>query len=83
MITCFVGEYIFFFKRNKTLGFNRITRYTPDLPQNQVDATIAQAFQIYSDVIPLDFKQVYRGNADIMILFQGGREFETSRRLKL
>ncbi|CAJ1065837.1 collagenase 3-like [Xyrichtys novacula] len=50
----------------------RITQYTPDLTNRQVDATIAQAFQLYSDVIPLDFKQIRSGTADIMILFKGG-----------
>ncbi|XP_029699700.1 matrix metallopeptidase 30 [Takifugu rubripes] len=50
----------------------RITRYTPDLPQKQVDQTIAKAFQLYSDVIPLDFKQIYGTVSDIEILFQGG-----------
>ena len=55
-------------------GLNRITRYTPDLTQRQVDDTIAQAFQLYSDVIPLDFKQIYTDTADIMILFKGGCE---------
>lgn len=59
---------------------NRITQYTPDLPQRQVDATIAQAFQLYSDVIPLDFKQVTSGTADIMILFKGGCESGLNRR---
>lgn len=54
--------------------FNRITQYSPDLTQRQVDATIAQAFQLYSDVIRLDFKQIYSGTADIMILFKGGCE---------
>ncbi|KAM7413464.1 hypothetical protein PAMA_020722 [Pampus argenteus] len=56
----------------KRLITYRITRYTPDLAQSQVDATIAKAFQLYSDVIPLDFKQIYSGTADIMILFKGG-----------
>ncbi|XP_072515665.1 matrix metallopeptidase 30 [Salminus brasiliensis] len=48
----------------------RITEYTLDLSQKEVDATIAQAFKLYSDVIPLDFKQIYSGMADIMILFK-------------
>lgn len=52
----------------------RITEYTRDLSRSQVDATIAQAFQLYSDVIPLDFKQITSGTADIMILFKGGCE---------
>lgn len=44
------------------------------MTQREVDATLAQAFQLYSDVIPLDFKQTYSGTADIMILFKGGCE---------
>ncbi|XP_044026130.1 collagenase 3-like isoform X2 [Siniperca chuatsi] len=56
-------------KWGKRLITYRITQYTPDLTQRQVDATIAQAFQLYSDVIPLDFKQIYNDTADIMILF--------------
>eukprot|EP00064_Thunnus_orientalis_P000477 superscaffoldBa00000025_g478 len=59
-------------KWEKRLITYRITRYTPDLSQSQVDSTIAKAFQLYSDVIPLDFKQIYSGTADIMILFKGG-----------
>ncbi|KAF3847945.1 hypothetical protein F7725_020973 [Dissostichus mawsoni] len=55
--------------------WNRITQYTPDLTQSHVDSTIAQAFQLYSDVIPLNFKQVYSGNADIMILFKDHGDF--------
>ncbi|TNN22598.1 Interstitial collagenase [Liparis tanakae] len=52
----------------------RITQYTKDLTQSQVDAVIAEAFQLYSDVIPLDFRQINSGTADIMILFKGGCE---------
>ncbi|KAM6970469.1 matrix metallopeptidase 30 [Aplochiton taeniatus] len=48
----------------------RITLYTSDLRRSDVDATIAKAFQLYSDVIPLDFKQINSGTADIMILFK-------------
>ncbi|KAF7700947.1 matrix metallopeptidase 30 [Silurus meridionalis] len=48
----------------------RITEYTPDLSQGEVDTTIAQAFKLYSDVTPLVFKQIYSGTADIMILFK-------------
>ncbi|MCJ8742227.1 hypothetical protein PDJAM_G00079630 [Pangasius djambal] len=53
----------------KTITY-RITEYTPDLSQREVDATIAQAFKLYSDVTPLDFKRIYSGTADIMILFK-------------
>ncbi|XP_028320500.1 collagenase 3-like [Gouania willdenowi] len=59
-------------KWEKRLITYRITQYTPDLSQSQVDATIAQAFKLYSDVIPLDFKHISTGTADIMILFKGG-----------
>ncbi|RXN32616.1 collagenase 3-like protein [Labeo rohita] len=40
------------------------------LSMGEVDATIAKAFKLYSDVIPLDFKQIHSGTADIMILFK-------------
>ncbi|XP_055063853.2 stromelysin-1-like [Misgurnus anguillicaudatus] len=48
----------------------RITEYTSQLSRSEVDATIAKAFKLYSDVIPLDFKQIHSGTADIMILFK-------------
>ncbi|TKS83684.1 Collagenase 3 [Collichthys lucidus] len=57
-------------KWEKPVVTYRITNYTPDLSQREVDATIAKALKIYSDVIPLDFNQIYRGTADIMILFK-------------
>ncbi|KTF77508.1 hypothetical protein cypCar_00047206, partial [Cyprinus carpio] len=52
--------------------YYRITEYTSQLSKKEVDTTIAKAFQLYSDVIPLDFKQIYSGTADIMILFKAG-----------
>lgn len=58
----------------------RITQYTQDLPQTQVDETIAKAFKLYSDVIPLDFKQIYKSVSDIEILFKGGRESDFTTR---
>uniref|UniRef100_A0A672NDC5 Matrix metallopeptidase 30 n=1 Tax=Sinocyclocheilus grahami TaxID=75366 RepID=A0A672NDC5_SINGR len=48
----------------------RITEYTSQLSKREVDTTITKAFQLYSDVIALDFKQIYNGTADIMILFK-------------
>lgn len=51
------------------LNVTRITEYTPDLSQSFVDATLAKALQVYSDVVPLDFKQIQTGTADIMIKF--------------
>ncbi|XP_068186500.1 macrophage metalloelastase-like [Antennarius striatus] len=56
---------------DKTEITYRITQYTPDLSRREVDATIAKALKVYSDVIPLDFKQIRRGTADIMIMFKG------------
>lgn len=49
----------------------RITDYTPDLNRSDVDAIIAKALKLYSDVIPLDFQQIDSGTADIMIMFKG------------
>lgn len=46
-----------------------MNNYTPDLSTSVVDAAIAQALKLYSDVIPLDFKRIYYGTADIMIMF--------------
>ncbi|XP_057675996.1 macrophage metalloelastase-like [Corythoichthys intestinalis] len=56
-------------KWDKNVITYRITEYTPDLDQSFVDTTLAKALQIYSDVIPLDFKQIQSGTADIMIKF--------------
>ncbi|XP_068600587.1 matrix metallopeptidase 30 [Brachionichthys hirsutus] len=56
---------------DKTEITYRITQYTPDMSRRDVDATIAKALKLYSDVIPLDFKQIRRGTADVMIMFKG------------
>ncbi|KAI7793656.1 hypothetical protein IRJ41_025185 [Triplophysa rosa] len=56
----------------KSVVTYRITDYTSQLSRSEVDATIGKAFKLYSDVIPLDFKQIYSGTADIMILFKAG-----------
>uniref|UniRef100_A0A3Q1CDR7 Peptidase metallopeptidase domain-containing protein n=1 Tax=Amphiprion ocellaris TaxID=80972 RepID=A0A3Q1CDR7_AMPOC len=57
-------------KWDKTVLTYRITQYTPDLSESVVDATIAKALKVYSDVVPLDFKQINSGTADIMIVFK-------------
>uniref|UniRef100_A0A8C8D9U8 Peptidase metallopeptidase domain-containing protein n=1 Tax=Oncorhynchus tshawytscha TaxID=74940 RepID=A0A8C8D9U8_ONCTS len=62
-------------KWKKSTVTYRITQYTPDPRQSDVDATIAQAFQIYSDVILQDFKQIHTDTADIMILFKDHGDF--------
>ncbi|XP_041662211.1 collagenase 3-like [Cheilinus undulatus] len=67
-----VRRYVFYDGRpkwGKKLITYRITNYTSDLAQETVDATIAQAFQLYSDVIPLDFRQIHSGTADIEMFF--------------
>ncbi|XP_034539888.1 matrix metallopeptidase 30 [Notolabrus celidotus] len=56
---------------HKPLITYRITEYSRDLSQSDVDATIAKAFKVYSDVVPLDFKPIDSGTADIMIKFKG------------
>lgn len=58
-------------KWDKTVVTYRIMNYTPDLSRSDVDTTIAKALKVYSDVIPLDFKPITSGTADIMIIFKG------------
>uniref|UniRef100_A0A8C7K0V4 Peptidase metallopeptidase domain-containing protein n=1 Tax=Oncorhynchus kisutch TaxID=8019 RepID=A0A8C7K0V4_ONCKI len=62
-------------KWKKSTVTYRITQYTPDPRQSDVDATIAQAFQIYCDVILQDFKQIHTDTAFIMILFKDHGDF--------
>lgn len=57
-------------KWDKPVVTYRVTRYTPDMSQSDVDATLAKALKVYSDVIPLDFKHIDSGTADIMIMFK-------------
>lgn len=47
----------------------RIENYTPDLPRAVVDHAIEKAFQLWSNVSPLTFTKVFKGQADIMISF--------------
>ncbi|XP_069615307.1 collagenase 3-like [Ranitomeya imitator] len=47
----------------------RIQNYTPDLPTGVVDDSIQKAFGVWSQVTPLRFTKVNRGNADILIQF--------------
>ncbi|XP_070607762.1 macrophage metalloelastase-like [Erythrolamprus reginae] len=49
----------------------RIKNYTPDLKRGPVDAAIAKAFRVWSDVTPLKFHKVSRP-ADIEIAFEHG-----------
>ncbi|XP_047734742.1 interstitial collagenase-like [Prionailurus viverrinus] len=47
----------------------RIENYTPDLPRAEVDRAIEKAFQLWSDVSPLNFTKISEGQADIMLSF--------------
>ncbi|NWS98108.1 MMP7 protein, partial [Mionectes macconnelli] len=47
----------------------KIVNYTPDLPRRKVDDAIKKALMVWSDVTPLNFQRVQRGNADIEIRF--------------
>ncbi|KAJ6664932.1 hypothetical protein lerEdw1_005904 [Lerista edwardsae] len=55
----------------KKLLTYRINNYTPDLPQRKVDQIIQRAFQVWSDVTPLQFRKT-SGRADIEIWFAYG-----------
>ncbi|KAM3936194.1 collagenase 3-like [Leptodactylus fuscus] len=56
-------------KWKKTSLTYRIVNYTPDIPNSQVDYAIAQALRLWSEVTPLNFRQIHSGEADIMISF--------------
>ncbi|XP_063286453.1 stromelysin-1-like [Pelobates fuscus] len=47
----------------------RIINYTPDITQAEVSYAISRALKLWSDVTPLNFLQIYSGDADIMISF--------------
>ncbi|CAK7317357.1 MMP7 [Vulpes lagopus] len=50
----------------------RIVSYTPDLPRFRVNQLVAKALAMWSKEIPLSFRRVPRGTADIMIGFARG-----------
>ncbi|XP_024430378.3 matrilysin [Desmodus rotundus] len=50
----------------------RIVSYTRDLPQFKVNQLVAKAFEMWSREIPLHFKKIRWGIADIMIGFARG-----------
>ncbi|XP_044524942.1 matrilysin [Gracilinanus agilis] len=50
----------------------RILSYTSDMPRYKVDQLVEKAFAQWSEVSPLIFKRVLKGEADIMIGFARG-----------
>lgn len=64
-------QYSLFPKRSELVFLlaTRIMTYTSDLPHITVNQLVAKAFKIWSEVIPLTFKRVKWGTADIMIGF--------------
>uniref|UniRef100_UPI004038A87D uncharacterized protein LOC143387646 n=1 Tax=Callospermophilus lateralis TaxID=76772 RepID=UPI004038A87D len=70
-----VAEYSLFPKRQKwtsRIVTYRILSYTSDLTPAVVDQIVAKAFSMWSRHIPLRFKRVRMGTADIMIGFARG-----------
>ena len=51
---------------------SRILNYTPDLSRDQQRQAIANALQVWADQTPLNFREVTRGSADIVIQFARG-----------
>ncbi|NXH69048.1 MMP7 protein, partial [Hydrobates tethys] len=56
-------------KWEKTDLTYRILNYTPDLRRKKVVRAIRRAFRVWGNVTPLTFRRVFRGQADINILF--------------
>ncbi|CAL9685956.1 unnamed protein product [Knipowitschia caucasica] len=48
----------------------RVTDYTAAMSQNEVDGALAKALRLYSDVTPLQFRQIHTGPADLMVMFK-------------
>ncbi|XP_042311962.1 collagenase 3-like isoform X2 [Sceloporus undulatus] len=58
-------------KWNKYSLTYRINNYTPDMPKDKVEAAIAKALKVWSDVTPLQFTRTTKP-ADIEIWFASG-----------
>ncbi|PIO30841.1 hypothetical protein AB205_0114390, partial [Aquarana catesbeiana] len=50
----------------------KIVNFTPDMPQADVENSLARALKVWSDVTPLTFTRVYDGECDIEIKFVVG-----------
>ncbi|KAM8975326.1 matrilysin [Pelodytes ibericus] len=76
-----VAEFSLFPRRpkwTKTSLTYRIQNYTPDLRASVVNEAIRMAFNVWSNVTPLRFSMVTRGNADILIQFATGSHGDSS-----
>ncbi|XP_069828068.1 matrix metalloproteinase-18-like [Dendropsophus ebraccatus] len=56
----------------------KIVNFTPDMPQADVESSIKRAFKVWSDVAPLTFTRVYKGDCDIEIKFVTGDHSDNS-----
>ncbi|XP_073469185.1 matrix metalloproteinase-18-like [Aquarana catesbeiana] len=56
----------------------KIVNFTPDMPQADVENSLARALKVWSDVTPLTFTRVYDGECDIEIKFVVGDHNDNS-----
>ncbi|XP_072259178.1 matrix metalloproteinase-18-like [Pyxicephalus adspersus] len=76
-----IGEYSTVSKSSawqKTDLTYKIVNFTPDMPQADVEYSLARAFKVWSDVTPLTFTRVYDGDCDIEIKFVVGDHQDNS-----
>ncbi|XP_068121053.1 matrix metalloproteinase-18-like [Hyperolius riggenbachi] len=76
-----LGQYSTVAKSNawqKTDLTYKIVNFTPDMPQADVEYSLARAFKVWSDVTPLTFTRVYQGDCDIEIKFVTGDHRDNS-----
>uniref|UniRef100_A0A286XBY5 Uncharacterized protein n=1 Tax=Cavia porcellus TaxID=10141 RepID=A0A286XBY5_CAVPO len=73
-----VAEYSLFANKPKwssKVVTYKIVSYTSDLPHSKVDEIVAKALNLWSKEIPLNFRRIQFGTADIEIRFaRGGKD---------